>query len=360
MKGLITAGGRGTRMRPMTFSTNKHLIPLANKPLIFYAVETLAQAGIKKIGINYNPGQLEELQSTLLPQEKKYRVKFTFILQEKPAGLANIIEVSQGFLGKGKFIMHLGDNIFYGGIGPLVKQFAQSKAQAFLIAIHHPENSRLGVPYFDRKGRLVKVVEKPKKPPHDLGVPGLYFLDDHVFGCFRGRDRIKPSARGEYEITAVYNWLLEKGYQVETKTFEGVWRDPGKFDDWLATNQFLLDNNLKNGCQSQLDSKTKIEGRVQIGKRCHIKNSIPRGPLVIGDQVRIENSFIGPYSAIGDQCQINSAKIENSVLTKKVIINGPRQTLDSCLVGEGTIIERSHRPLNNLQLFVGNSCILKL
>jgi len=359
MKGLITAGGRGTRMRPLTFSGNKHFIPLANKPLLFYAIEEMVAAGIRKIGINYNPGQLEEIKSHL-GSGKKWGVKFTYILQDEPAGLAHIIFVSRHFLGKDRFVMHLGDNIFYGGIRKLVEQFSCNKANALLTVIHHAENERMGVPYFDRKGRLVRIVEKPQNPPHDWAVPGLYFFDHHALECFEGRGAIKPSARGELEIVSVYNWLLKHGYRVAVEEFKGVWKDPGKFDDWLETNQFLLDQLKAKKQPSWRKEGVKIEGRVKIGPGCQITNSLLRGPLIIGKGVVIQDSFIGPYSSVGDYCQIIKAQIENSVLMEGVKINSPGKPLDTCLIGKESLLEGNGQPRNNLELFLGNQCVLKM
>lgn len=359
MKAIITAGGRGTRMRPLTFACNKQLIPLANKPLIFYGIETVAKLGIKEVGINYSPGQLDELKKCL-GTGRRWGLKFSYILQEKPLGLANIIQVAQGFIGKSKFLMHLGDNIFYGEVKSLLGYFLKERLNALASVVHHPENWRLGVPYFDKKGRLKRYVEKPANPPHDLAIPGLYFFDSNVFKCFRGSKAIKPSARGEYEIGAVYEWLIKHGYKVGTKEFTGIWKDPGKFDDWLETNQFLLDVELKNGSKSKLKEKVRIEGRVSIGRNCQIKDSLLRGPTIIGNNVQIKDSFIGPYSSVGDNCEITKAKIENSILVKKVKINSPGKTLNSCLVGEETIIEGNSRPSDSLELFLGNQSFLKL
>jgi len=292
MKAIITAGGKGTRMRPLTFSSNKHLIPLANKPLLFYAVEAVASAGIRQVGINYNPGQLDELQQTM-GDGSRWKIKLTYILQEKPLGIANIVKSCQAFIGKDKFVMHLGDNIFYGGIKDLVDYFRKTDVNGLLIIIHHPENIRMGVPYFNKKGQLIKLIEKPKRPPHDWAIPGLYFADHHIFECFSGRQAIKPSGRGEYEIPTAFQWLIDHKYKVETMEFKGVWRDPGKFDDWIDTNLFLLDRDLKGGSETKLKKDVKIEGRIKIGRGCKISNSHLRGPSIIGDRVFIQNSFIG-------------------------------------------------------------------
>lgn len=359
MKGLITAGGRGTRMRPVTFSTNKHFIPIANRPLLHYAIKEMVNAGIKEIGINYNPGQLKELRENL-GTGKDFGVDFTYILQEEPKGLAHIVKVSQDFIGKDKFVMHLGDNIFYGGIGHLIKEFENSKANALLTVIHHPENSRMGVPYFNKDDELEKIVEKPDNPPHDLAVPGLYFFDVNALKAFKGKNKIKPSARGELEIASIYNWLLDNDYQVDIGEFNGVWKDPGKFNDWIDTNQFILDQKVKKEINSDLSDNVQIEGRVSIGENCKIKNSKLRGPLVIGDKVKITNSYIGPYSSIQDGCVIESSEIQNSVLMEEVEIKSPSKPLDSCVIGKQTVVQSNNRPYKTLELFLGNQCKLKM
>jgi glucose-1-phosphate thymidylyltransferase len=359
MKAIITAGGRGTRMQPLTFSSNKQLIPLANKPLIFYPIEAVVALGIKEIGVNYGPGQLEELKA-VLGNGRQWGVKFTYILQEEPLGLADIIRVAKPFLGKGKFLMHLGDNIFYGEVKPLYDYFLKEKLNALAPVIHHPENARMGVPYFDKKGRLKRYVEKPKHPPHDLAVPGLYFFDDQVFGCLQGKEKIKPSKRGELEIGSCYEWLVEHGHKVGTMEFKGVWLDPGKFDDWLETNQFLLDKEIENNSDRRLGRDVKVEGRVKIGKNCKIKGSFLRGPSIIGERVVIENSFIGPYSSIADDCQIRDAKLENVILMKDVQVVSPGKSLDSCLIGEESAIKGNRGNSNGIELFVGNKCVMKL
>jgi len=358
MKAIITAGGRGTRMRPLTFSSNKHLIPLANKPLIHYAIETVVAAGVTQIGLNYNPGQLEELQAAL-GDGSRWGAKFTYILQEQPLGLANIVQVCQKFIGSDKFFMHLGDNIFYGGIKPLVDYFATSKAAGLLTIMHHPENTRLGVPYFDKKGNLVKYVEKPQNPPHDWAVPGLYFADPRIFDCFT-KDPIQPSARGEYEIPSTFQWLIDHKYNVETMEFKGTWCDPGKFNDWLDTNRFLLDNELTNEYLQPIGEDVKLEGRVKIGKNCHLSHSTLRGPIIIGDDVQINDSFIGPYSSIGNNCQITKSKLENTILMDEVIVANLPSPLDSSLIGKGTTISGNQAVPETLELFVGNQCTLKL
>jgi glucose-1-phosphate thymidylyltransferase len=343
MKAIITAGGRGTRMRPLTFSSNKHLIPLANKPLIFYAIETVAAAGIKEIGINYNPGQLEELEGVLGGGER-WGVKFTYILQEKPRGLADIVRVSRDFVGEDRFFMHLGDNIFYGGIEALVKRFAKSRANGLVTILHHRENWRLGVPYFDKRGRLVKYLEKPAHPPHDWAIPGLYFFDSKVFECFEGRGAIRPSARGELEISSPYQWLIDHGCRVETKEFKGVWKDPGKFDDWLETNKFILGE--------------KLGKKVEKSRGIKLRNSVLVGPVIIGAGSVIEEAIVGPYVSIGDNCRVRRAKVEETIFCDDVVVDSPGKALKKCLIGGGTSI--CGNSCEGMELFLGNQCGLKL
>lgn len=358
MKAIITAGGRGTRMRPLTFSTNKHLIPLANKPLLFYPIEEVISSGIKEIAINYNPGQLEELQS-VIGDGRQWGVKFTFILQEKPLGLANIIQVSRDFLGKEKFLMHLGDNIFYGGIKEFIDDFLRNDFAGLVPILHHSENFRMGVPYFDKKGKLIKYVEKPKNPPHDWAIPGLYFFNHHVFKCFSGKEAIKPSVRGELEISSPFQWLIDHQYKVATKEFKGVWKDPGKFDDWLETNQFILDREAVTKIESRLTKNVRVEGRVKIGKDCRMENSILRGPVIVGNRVRIKEAFIGPYSSVGDDCEIVGSRVENVILVKAVKILNLDKMLENSLIGEGSLIERNGQAKGTIELFVGNQSVVR-
>src|SRR3989344_8730034 len=243
MKAIIPTGGRGTRMRPLTFSTNKHFIPVANKPLIFYPIETVASAGIKKIGITYNPGYLEEVKS-ILGDGSRWALEFDYILQEEPKGLANIFQVCEEYLDGDSFVLHLGDNIFVDGIGSFIDHFEKMKPDGLVAMVHHRENTRLGVPYFDKDGHLVKYVEKPENPPHDFAIPGLYFFSQVVFDCFK-KDPIKPSQRGEYEISAPYQWLIDHGKKVDVLEYKGKWLDPGKIDDWLSANEYLLEHKLQ-------------------------------------------------------------------------------------------------------------------
>lgn len=359
MKAIIPTGGRGTRMQPLTFSANKHFIPVANKPLIFYPIETVVAAGIKEIGITYNPGYLEQVQS-ILGTGEKWGVKFTYILQEKPAGLANIIEVGEEFVNGEPFLLHLGDNIFVDGIQELVDYFNEKHPLGLVPMVHHKENTRLGVPYFDDQGRLVKYVEKPKDPPHDFAIPGLYFFDPKVFDCFKGEERIKPSERGEYEISAPYQWLLDHNLRVDVLEYKGKWLDPGKFNDWIEANQYLLDKRLEEKMEGEVDESSSLENRVSVGTGSRIINSQIRGPVAIGKNVRIENAFIGPFTSVADGCEIEGSRVENSVLMNGVKILNVKHPIDRSLIGTDSEIKNGSEQTHPMSLFIGEKCVIEV
>lgn len=355
MKAIIPTGGRGTRMRPLTFSTNKHFIPLANKPLIFYPIETIVDAGIKEIGITYNPGYLEEVKS-MLGDGSKWGVKFTYILQEEPKGLANIFQVAEEFINGDSFVLHLGDNIFVDGIEDLVAHFEKHKPDGLVAMVHHKENTRLGVPYFDKEGHLVKYVEKPENPPHDFAIPGIYFFSSLIFDCFK-KDPIKASDRGEYEISAPYQWLIDHGKKVDVLEYKGKWLDPGKIDDWLDANKFILEHHLKENIESQISDDSQIRGKASIGKNVEVRKSKIIGPVIIGDKVIIENSEVGPNVSIGDGCEIIDSKVSNSVLMSGVRVKGVSEhPLEHSLIGTDSEIVSEDGRGAKTALFVGEKC----
>lgn len=360
MKAIVPTGGRGTRMRPLTFSTNKHFIPVANKPLIFYPIETVADAGVKEVGITYNPGGLEEAKA-YLGDGSSWGLKFTYVLQEKPAGLANIVEVCEQFIGGDSFIFHLGDNIFVDGIKEAVDYFEKEKPNGLVTMIHHKENRRMGVPFFNEEGRLIKYVEKPEKPPHDFAVPGLYFADKNFFKCFKGQNRIKPSERGEYEIPAAFQWLIDNGFRVDVVEYKGKWLDPGKFDDWLEANAFILENKLVPKLESQVGSLSTVEGKVALGKDCTIVNSKIFGPAIVGDNVTITSSKVGPITSIADNCEIVNSVVRNSVLMSGVkILDISGHPVDNSLIGTDTeVIGKDGKDVTT-SFFVGEKCKIQI
>lgn len=359
MKAVIPTGGRGTRMQPITFSANKHFIPIANKPLIFYPIETVVNAGIKDILITYNPNTLDYVKS-FLGDGSRWGAKFTYVLQEEPKGLANVFEVCEEALEGEPFLMHNGDNIFTKGIGKVVDYFLKKKPNGLVTMVHHKDNRRLGVPYFDENNRLVQYVEKPENPPHDFAIPGLYFFDHNVFKSFRGKDKIVPSARGELEISSPFQWLIDHGYKVDVIEYKDKWMDPGKFDDWLDANKFMLDDTLVEKNESKLNSSTSIKGKVSIGINCDISGSQINGPTIIGDNVEIKNSQIGPYCAIDSNCVIQNSMLENSVLMERAKIIDIKKTVDTTIMGpESEIVDIDTRS-TSIKLFIGEKSKIEI
>jgi glucose-1-phosphate thymidylyltransferase len=359
MKAIIPTGGRGTRMQPLTFSTNKHFIPIANKPLIFYPIETVANAGIKDIAITYNPGWLDVVKK-YLGDGSKWGLNFEFVLQDKPLGLANVFQVCEEFLQGESFVFHLGDNIFVDGIKNFVDHFEKERPDGLVTMVHHPENRRMGVPYFDEQGRLIEYVEKPDNPPHDFAIPGLYFFNANVFKCFKGKESIQPSPRGEFEISAPYQWLIDHKYRVDVLEYKGKWLDPGKFNDWIEANQYLLDVETENTNEAEVDVDSHIENRVRIGKGSIIIKSEIRGPVNIGENVTIENSYIGPFTSISDRCEIRHSHVENSVLLDGVHITNLKHPLNESLIGSDAEVYDEDGPTDWVKLFIGEKSVVKI
>lgn len=360
MKAIIPTGGRGTRMRPLTFSTNKHFIPVANKPLIFYPVETIVSAGINEIALTYNPGGLEEAKA-LLGDGSRWGVKFTYVLQEEPKGLANIFQVCEKYLNGESFLMHNGDNIFVDGIKEMVDFFLKEKPNALVTMVKHKDNRRLGVPLLDEKGKFIHYIEKPENPPNNYGIPGLYFFDSTVFKCFKGENAIKPSERGELEISAPYNWLIENNFKVLAREYKGVWMDPGKFDDWILANKYLLEHKLEEVRESDPDEDSDIKGKVSIGKDSVIVNSKIEGPVIIGDNVIIKDSKVGPFTSISSGCEIVNSFVENSVLMSGVkIFDIKERPVHTSLIGTDSEVLGSSDHGVVTSLFIGEKCKIQI
>jgi len=360
MKAIIPTGGMGTRMQPMSFYINKHFIPVANKPLIFYPIEAVAEAGIKEVAITYNPGGLD-LAKEFLGDGSKWGLKFSYVLQEQArGGLADIVRVCEKYLGNDPFLLHLGDNIFTEGIKPYVNHFLKEKPNGMVTMVKHKENARLGVPVFDKKGRLIDYLEKPQKPPNQFAIPGIYFFDSNVFKCFTSKDKIKPSERGELEIRSPFMWLIEHGYRVDVLEYKGKWLDPGKIDDWLDSNQYLLDKTIEEQIESKVEDDSRLKGRIYIGRECLIRNSEIRGPVSIKDNVSIIDSYVGPYTSIDEGCLIESSRVENCVLMNGVKIIKVKQQIDNSLIGPEAEITTSDGQHSCLEFFIGEKAKIKL
>jgi glucose-1-phosphate thymidylyltransferase len=335
MKGLILSGGKGTRLRPITYTSAKQLVPVANKPVLFRVIEAIRDAGITDIGIVV--GDTAEEIKRAVGRGGRWDAKVTYIEQEVPLGLAHAVKISQQFLADERFVMFLGDNVIQGGISELVRQFSQSEwnSQIVLKRVAHPE--QYGVAELDDQGRIVRLMEKPKEPPSDLALVGIYMFDHHVFEAVNA---ITPSWRGELEITDAIQWLVEHGYAVYPYVHRGWWIDTGKMEDLLEANSLVLDE-LEHHIAGYVDRDSQINGKVTIDKGAEIINSRIRGPAIIGEDTRIVNSYVGPFTSIYHHVRIEDSEIEHSIiLENSQILDIPHRIEDS-LIGRNVLIKRS-------------------
>jgi glucose-1-phosphate thymidylyltransferase len=348
LKGLILSGGKGVRLRPITHTSAKQLIPVANKPVLFYGIEMLRDSGIKNIGIVV--GDTHEEIKAAVGDGRNFRVKVTYIHQEAPLGLAHAVLVSEKFLKKEPFIMYLGDNLLKGGISSLVKEFRKVKPNSQILLAHVSDPSQFGVA--ELKGdEVVKLTEKPKRPRSDLALVGVYMFDHNIF---RAAKAIKPSFRGELEITDAIQWLIDQGYAVRSHIVEGWWKDTGHVDDLLEANRMILDT-LETRIEGHVDKESRIEFKVVIDRGAKITRSLVRGPAIIGPKTLIKDSYIGPFTAVDRECAIEHSEIEHSIILEgSRIIDMPRRIEDS-LVGRGVEIRCSRQRPCALRFVVGDS-----
>ena len=358
MKAIITAGGKGTRLRPLTFTNNKHLIPIANKPILEYAIETIISAGINDIGIIYN-NDLSDLKN-FTDSKNNFNVNISFVHQPSPLGLADCVRVSKDFIGKDKFILFLGDNIIVENLKDIKEKFENDKeynSYLFLTKVIDPQ--RFGVPIFGKNGEIIGIEEKPKNPKTDLAVTGIYFYDYHVFEGLEGKDKITPSKRGELEISDLHQYLIDHRYKIDTYNITGWWKDTGKINDLLLAQRLILEKTHQFQMEG-IVTNTTIEGDVEIKKGSKIKNSFIRGPVVIGENTKIDSSYIGPFSSIGNECILKNCEIENSIiLDASSIIDIPTR-IDSSLIGKGVNIVKRDRKPKSISLMVGDMADIQL
>ncbi|MCM8813992.1 MAG: glucose-1-phosphate thymidylyltransferase [Candidatus Omnitrophica bacterium] len=358
MKGLILCGGKGTRLRPLTYTRSKPLLPIANKPIVEYVLRHIHQAGITDIGIVINPTIEEEFKNYFQshPQVRAGQIHITLIMQEKPLGLAHAVKTAQPFLGGDDFLLYLGDNILEQGPAEAVAEFKRQQLDALIFLKEVPEPQAFGVAVLDEQAKVVQVIEKPQQPPSHTVLVGVYLFSAKIFEAI---DSLKPSWRGEYEITDAIQHLIDRQAKVQGKVLAGWWLDTGKKDDILSANSTVLDAFAVQDIRGEVDKQSKISGRVAIGAGSVIINSTIRGPAVIGEQVRIENSFIGPYTSIGDKSQIFDSGIEHAVILNGVYVQAISRLEDS-LIGEDTRVVKSQNKQLTLRLMIGDSATVEI
>jgi len=334
MKGLIVSGGKGTRLRPITYTSAKQLVPVANRPVLFRVLDAMVEAGITDIGIVV--GDTAPVIEAAVGGGSAWGAKVTYIYQEAPLGLAHAVKISEDFLIDDCFVMFLGDNVIEGGITSLVKQFVASGWNAQIVLKRVEDPRQFGVAEL-RAGRVVRLVEKPKSPPSDLALVGIYMFDHHVFEAVKA---IQPSWRGELEITDAIQYLIEKGYQVYPYIHEGWWIDTGKMEDMLEANRLVLETIVPR-MDGVVDADSRVNGKVVIEKDAEIINSTVRGPAIIGERTRVVNAYVGPYTSIYHDCLIADCEIEHSIIMEECKITDIHHRIEDSLIGRNVEIVRS-------------------
>lgn len=336
MKSIILCAGKGTRLRPLTHTSAKHLIPIANKPVLFYAIEAIGDCGVKEIGIII--GETGDDIKSELKEGSKWGVNISYIEQKEALGLAHAVSVARDFLGEEKFLMYLGDNLLKNGVESYADKFIQGNYNAFVLLTEVDNPRQFGVAEL-KEGRVVRVVEKPKEPVSNLALIGVYFFDKNVHQAVKS---INPSARGELEITDAIQWMIDKGYKVGAEVIGGWWKDTGKPDDILEANRLILEDIDRDVSGAKVvDETSQISGRVKIGKGSEIINSKIVGPVIIGNKVKVVDSYIGPFTSLSDEVEIKKTEIEYSVVLENTEIENIKGRMQRCLIGKGVKIYHS-------------------
>jgi glucose-1-phosphate thymidylyltransferase len=334
LKGLILSGGKGTRLRPITHTSAKQLVPVANKPVLFYGIESLAAAGIDEIGIIIAPETGGEIRDAAGDGER-FGVKITYIEQDAPSGLAHAVLTAEEFLKGSAFVMYLGDNLLRDGIIDLVDQFRSQAPDAMILLTSVPDPENYGVAELDGE-RVARLVEKPKEPKSDLALVGVYMFTPAIFDAARA---IEPSWRNELEITDAIQWLIEQGLSVDPHIVRGWWKDTGQVQDMLDANRLILDD-LEERVEGELID-SKVEGRVVIEPGARLERSTVRGPAIIGAGSNLVDAYIGPYSAIGEDVTIERAEIEYSIVLSGSSVRDLDGRVEASLIGRNVAIARS-------------------
>ena len=358
MKALITAGGRGTRLRPLTHTSNKHLVPIANKPMIHYALEAVTGAGITEVGVVVSPETADEMRRALGSGER-WGARITCVVQDAPRGLAHAVQVSRDFLGEAPFLFYLGDNLLADDLGRFLRAFEMERSDCHLVLARVPDPGRFGVAVVE-DGRIVRVVEKPQPPPSPYAVTGIYLYRPCVFEAIA---RLQPSARGELEISEAHQFLLDHGRRISFSEVETWWKDTGKPEDILEANRLVLDQLLfreRSRILGRVDAGCDIIGRVLVEAGARLQGSQVRGPAVIGAGATVTGSYVGPFTAIGPGCEIRNSEVEFSILMEGARVLDAEVRIERSLLGRNVVIRKGESRPRTQKFVLGDQSIVEL
>ena len=333
MKGLVLSGGKGSRLRPLTYTRAKQLVPVANKPVLFYGIEALAAAGVRDIGIVV--GDTRDEIRAAVGDGSRWDVSVTYIEQDAPRGLAHAVLISEAFLGAEPFVMYLGDNLLNKGIAPFVEEFVRSKPAAQILLTRVPDPQMFGVAEL-ADGQVVRLVEKPKAPKSDLALVGVYMFGPEVFESIK---HITPSFRNELEITDAIQNLIDQGCVVRPHLVDGWWKDTGKLDDMLEANRLILET-FDRRVDGTVDADSRVEGKVVVEAGAQIVGSVVRGPAIIGADASIERAYVGPFTSIMNNVKIKGLEIEHSIVLEGSVLSDLSDRVIDSLIGRNVRIYR--------------------
>jgi glucose-1-phosphate thymidylyltransferase len=348
LKGLILSGGAGTRLRPITHTSAKQLVPVANKPVLFYGIEALVDAGVEEIGIIIAPETGDEIREAA-GDGSQFGAEITYIVQDKPAGLAHAVLTAEPFIAGSPFVMYLGDNLLRDGLRGLVQTFVESSPDALILLTPVDDPSSYGVAELDGE-RIVRLIEKPKDPPSNLALVGVYLFKPAIFEAARA---LQPSWRGELEITEAIQGLIDDGHQVQSEVVRGWWKDTGRLADMLEANRLVLEE-LETRLEGEIDEQSRVEGRVVLEAGASLTRSVVRGPAVIGAGACIEDAYIGPYTSIGEEVHVRRSEVEHSIVLSGSVVEDLGTRMEASLLGRNVKLTRSDGPPKTLRLLVGD------
>ena len=349
LRGLILSGGKGTRLRPITHTSAKQLVPVANKPVLFYGIEAMAAAGIREIGIIIAPETGDEIRETA-GDGSRFGVSITYILQDEPLGLAHAVLTAEPFLGAAPFVMYLGDNLLQGGITDLVAAFRANEPDALILLTPVPDPQNYGVAELNGSNTVKRLVEKPAEPATNLALVGVYMFTAGIHDAARA---IEPSARGELEITDAIQHLVDDGQRVDPHIVTGWWKDTGRLDDMLEANRLILEGIEERVEGELVDSQ--VDGRVIIEPGARLVRCTVRGPAIIGAGTQLTDCYVGPYTAIAEGCTIENAEVEHSILLSGSSVRDLAGRMESSLLGRNVAIRRDERQPRAYRFMVGDN-----